>query len=234
METIITTKDQTVLCIDTSYSAGQIVLSHQAKIYEYCGFDQRQQASILVPIIDDLLQQAGAQKTDIQKIGLSLGPGSYTGIRIGIAAAQGLSKGLGVPVKGMSSFSIIAKYLVEEKTPNQPFAIAIETMRKDSYLQLFDAQGMVASEMIAIEDEDLGQYLTENNVEVLVGNKNKKLKNSHIISEVIFEDVMNLPSAAFIALTQASQGKGNVSELAPIYLKAPDVSKSKKKFVTLE
>lgn len=55
-------------------------------------------------VLDELLKEANAQKTDITNILITIGPGSFTGIRTSLAAAHGLAIGLGIEVKGISTF----------------------------------------------------------------------------------------------------------------------------------
>ena len=65
-------------------------------------------AATLLADVDALLRQAGAHPRDIGGLALGIGPGSFTGIRIGLAAARGLSLGLGVPAAGVSTLAALA------------------------------------------------------------------------------------------------------------------------------
>ncbi|MFK7870502.1 MAG: tRNA (adenosine(37)-N6)-threonylcarbamoyltransferase complex dimerization subunit type 1 TsaB [Roseobacter sp.] len=66
----------------------------------------RGQAEELFPIIDALLDKAGMAYADLSALGVGTGPGNFTGLRISIAAARGLSLGLGIPAIGVSSFEV--------------------------------------------------------------------------------------------------------------------------------
>ena len=59
-------------------------------------------ASDLLPALDALLTECGAGPRDITRIAVGIGPGSYTGLRVGIATAQGLARGTGAPLVGVS------------------------------------------------------------------------------------------------------------------------------------
>jgi tRNA threonylcarbamoyladenosine biosynthesis protein TsaB len=65
-------------------------------------------ASVLLEDVDALLRQAGAHPRDVGALALGTGPGSFTGIRIGLAAARGLSLALGVPAAGVSTLDALA------------------------------------------------------------------------------------------------------------------------------
>jgi len=62
------------------------------------------QAELLFEVIEDALKQAKIEKTRIELIVVGIGPGNFTGIRIGLAAAKGLSLSLKVPISGVNSF----------------------------------------------------------------------------------------------------------------------------------
>ena len=68
----------------------------------------RDHAKRVLPDLETLFSRAGVAKTDLVAIGVGLGPGSYTGLRVGIATARGLARGLGVPVGGRSTLEAIA------------------------------------------------------------------------------------------------------------------------------
>lgn len=65
-------------------------------------------SEVLLPAVSELMDSSGVKGTELSGIGVSLGPGSYTGLRIGIATALGLSTGWGVPLKGVSTLRVIA------------------------------------------------------------------------------------------------------------------------------
>jgi tRNA threonylcarbamoyl adenosine modification protein YeaZ len=67
----------------------------------------RGQAERLMPLIEALLQEAGAAWSDLTRIGVGIGPGNFTGIRIAVSAARGLALGLEIPAIGVSGFEVI-------------------------------------------------------------------------------------------------------------------------------
>ena len=73
----------------------------------------KQSAERLLPLIAELLNEAGWQRRSLERLGVSVGPGSFTGLRVGIACAQGLSLGLGVPLVGVTSLAAMARAVPE-------------------------------------------------------------------------------------------------------------------------
>ncbi|MFH1830815.1 MAG: tRNA (adenosine(37)-N6)-threonylcarbamoyltransferase complex dimerization subunit type 1 TsaB [Pseudomonadota bacterium] len=98
-----------ILSIDTTSIAGSVALSENDKLIA-----QEQQGAggthseKLFPTIDHLLQVAKWQQSDIQGIAVAIGPGSFTGLRIGLAAAKGFALALDCPVAGVSSLATLA------------------------------------------------------------------------------------------------------------------------------
>jgi tRNA threonylcarbamoyladenosine biosynthesis protein TsaB len=77
----------------------------------------RGQAERLVPLLQDLLQQTDRGWSEISRIGVGIGPGNFTGIRISVALARGLSLGLSIPALGVSGFAAIRQIDPEAANP---------------------------------------------------------------------------------------------------------------------
>ncbi len=91
----------------------------------------RGQAERLMPLLEDVLAEAGIGWPDLARIGVGIGPGNFTGIRISVAAARGLALALGCPAIGVDSFEATAL------DRPRPCAVAIPAMRGQVYLQRF-------------------------------------------------------------------------------------------------
>jgi tRNA threonylcarbamoyladenosine biosynthesis protein TsaB len=98
------------LGIETSTSQASVALLEGGKVVlarEHAR--PKQSAERLLPLIAELLDEAGWRRTSLERIGVSVGPGSFTGLRVGIACAQGLALGLGVPLVGVTSLQAMAR-----------------------------------------------------------------------------------------------------------------------------
>jgi len=99
-----------ILAIETSTTLASVALVEGGKIVlERAHSRPKQSAERLLPLIAELLSEAGWERGSVSRIGVSVGPGSFTGLRVGIACAQGLSLGLGVPLVGVSSLRALAR-----------------------------------------------------------------------------------------------------------------------------
>ena len=98
----------TLLTIDASSSLCSVALERNDELLWSTEDQPRRHAQRLLPMIDDIVAQAGIAKGDLDGIAFGRGPGSFTGIRIAVSVAQGLSLGLDVPVCGVSSLATVA------------------------------------------------------------------------------------------------------------------------------
>lgn len=99
-----------VLSIETSATLASVALVEGGRLLLARSHARpKQSAEKLLPMIAELLAEAGWQRSDIERLGVSIGPGSFTGLRVGIACAQGLSLGLGIPLVGVGSLQAMAR-----------------------------------------------------------------------------------------------------------------------------
>lgn len=99
----------------------------------------RGQAEHLVPMISRVMRAAGLGFGELDLIAITLGPGAFTGVRIGIATAQGLALATGVPALGLGSFEAVAAAVPADMLVGRSLLVAIESRRVELYLQAFDA-----------------------------------------------------------------------------------------------
>ena len=102
----------------------------------------RGHAEALMPLIARVLEASGADFASIDRIAVTTGPGSFTGLRVGIAAARGLALAAGKPVVGLSTLSAFAApFLVADAS--LPVVVAIDARHDHVYLQVWAAGGEV-------------------------------------------------------------------------------------------
>jgi tRNA threonylcarbamoyladenosine biosynthesis protein TsaB len=96
------------------------------------------QAEKLLPMVDSVMRRAGLLASALDIIGVTVGPGSFTGIRIGVAAARGIAHATGARVIGVTGFDAVAAGLAGSSIGAGFILIALESRREDLYVQLFD------------------------------------------------------------------------------------------------
>ena len=94
----------------------------------------RGQSERLVPMLEEILAEAGIAWRDLDALGVGTGPGNFTGIRIAVATARGLSLALGVPAIGVTSFEILR----DGSAAAGHALVAVEAPRGMAYVQAFD------------------------------------------------------------------------------------------------
>ena len=98
------------------------------------------QAERLMPMLEELLASGGLVWRDLDVIGVGVGPGNFTGMRISVAAARGLALSLGVPAVGVSRFEALAV------DAPRPVLVAVEAPRGQNWLQVLHAEGAETAE----------------------------------------------------------------------------------------
>lgn len=189
------------------------------------------QAEHLVPMIEDVLAAAGKEYGDIGLIAVVNGPGAFTGIRIGIAAAKALGLALEIPVIGVGTFESILHTALqsEENRGYARYLVILETKRTDFYVQQFDAQGNTVTHGKCASAEAIRDELSAERT-LLLGDAVKRIQkewgtNPATIAarEITLADPIVTAKRAKELFLQEKI----FTEIQPVYLRAPDVTKPK-------
>ena len=104
-----------ILNIDTALETASVCLAEDGNVLQFAASeDQKDHASWLHTAIAEALQKSGYLVKDLHAVAVSIGPGSYTGLRVGLAAAKGLCYGLNIPLITVNSLKIIAFTVKDE------------------------------------------------------------------------------------------------------------------------
>lgn len=129
-----------LLAIDTAAPRLQLALLAAGGRLETLAEDMATgQAERLFPALAGLFARAGCAYADLDRIAVTTGPGSFTGLRIGLSAARGLGLALGIPVLGIPSLLALSL-----SAPDGPVAVLLDARRDEAYLQTFAAPGRPA------------------------------------------------------------------------------------------
>ncbi|KQM30382.1 tRNA threonylcarbamoyladenosine biosynthesis protein TsaB [Rhizobium sp. Leaf68] len=115
-------------------------------------------AELLMGIIDGALSKAALTLNDIERLAVTIGPGSFTGIRVGVAAARGFALSLDVEAVGITTLETIAAHH-QRQQPGQPVAVGLDAKRGECYLQIFAANGVPLTQAALVSLEDARQSL---------------------------------------------------------------------------
>jgi tRNA threonylcarbamoyladenosine biosynthesis protein TsaB len=168
-------------------------------------------AERLMGMIDEIIMESDHAFQDVGMIAVTIGPGSFTGIRVGVAAARGLGLALSIPVVGVSTLEALAAN-ARAMGAHGPVLAAIDAKRDEIYCQFFAEDGAATNRPAALTLSDAGA-LAESSTCSVAGSG-----ASLISKDVPTTEAYDILSVARIAATrQNAPGKP-----APLYLRAPD------------
>ncbi len=113
------------------------------------------QVEALMPMVDAVMRETGLAVPKLDLIAVTTGPGSFTGIRVGLAAARGVALAGGLPIMGVTSFEATATARLDAAADEGCLLAALESRRADLYAQFFDCRGQPLGEPAAVLPEGL-------------------------------------------------------------------------------
>jgi tRNA threonylcarbamoyladenosine biosynthesis protein TsaB len=192
-------------------------------VYEL--FTEKSHAGAITLLIDNLMQQSGHRLADLSAVAVSKGPGSYTGLRIGVATAKGLCYALDKPLIAVSTLEAMA-YGLQRQYPhnNYLYCPMIDARRMEVYCEVFDSrlQTILPIDARIIDEHSFEDLLASQQI-LFFGDGAAKCKNLFVHSaNALFIDQV-YPSAkntAILALPNyRQQSFENIAYFEPFYLK---------------
>jgi len=116
------------------------------------------QAEALLPMVDRAVRRASLEASAIDLVAVTVGPGSFTGIRVGLAAARGIALALDIPLFGVTSFEAAAAACGPDPA-ERLLLVALESRRADLFIQLFDPVREPLGDPTAVMPEDLAEFV---------------------------------------------------------------------------
>lgn len=184
----------------------------------------RGHAEALMPIVASVLAEAEVVASDLDLIAATLGPGSFTGVRIAIAAARGLALATGAKLWGTDSLTIMAQTARAAglETRGEPFAVAVDARRGMLYCAIFDAEGVRLDGPSLVAPEDAAARLPAG-LTIAAGSGAVFLaeaaRGRGCMLDAALPDLE--PDAASLALL-ALAAEETLPTLRPLYLRPPD------------
>ncbi len=126
-----------LLAIDTAASACSAAVWDEGNVVEKLRPMARGHAEALLPIILEVMRSAGIGFSDLDAVAVTVGPGAFTGLRVGLAVARGIGLASGLPCFGVSTLEAIAGSVDWKMADGRRLLVALDTKRGDFYTQLF-------------------------------------------------------------------------------------------------
>jgi tRNA threonylcarbamoyl adenosine modification protein YeaZ len=128
-----------LLAFDTATPAVTVALHDGGQsLAQVVTVDAHRHAELLAPAIERVIADAGASRRDLTGIAVGVGPGPFTGLRVGLVTARVLGAALGIPVYGVCSLDIIA---ADTDGGGKDFLVATDARRRELYWARYDADG---------------------------------------------------------------------------------------------
>lgn len=221
-----------ILLIETATDVCSVAVSEGNEILSSGHITEaRSQASQLAPLIQDTVSRAGMQISGLAAVAVSSGPGSYTGLRVGVSTAKGICFGAGIPLIGIETLTAIAcgalKAGAAHEDPDGTVIIPmIDARRMEVYTALYDssAQRISATEAVVLTPDTFSGTLEKYRRVIFTGDGAAKYEN--MLPEQYKDRCIFLPShpeaadmaaAAFRALKEKKFE--DTAYFEPFYLK---------------
>lgn len=218
-----------VLSIDSSSKvATAALLNNDEVLGEYVLNNKREHSVLLMPMIENLLKDCNLTVNDIDGYVVSKGPGSFTGLRIGMATIKGLSFGSSKPYISISTLDALAYSLINFKGIICPI---MDALRENVYTGLYkNSNGQLKSiiEPTPMDIDELVATLKEQNEDVIFTgdavSKHKDYIEEHLPKAQFAPNhlsIIRASSLGELGLNLLKDGKCDDPNSAPIYLKQP-------------
>ncbi len=232
-----------ILCIDTGTDVCSVAIARDGKLLalmESAG--ERDHARNVAVYADELMRGNGIEPKELSAVAVAKGPGSYTGLRIGVSFAKGLCYSLGIPLVAVDSLESLARVVVEEYETglldirdweNALLCPMIDARRMEVYAEVFDTRLDSLTEVSAevVDGSSFGTFIKKDREFVVFGDGAAKTVDVLPREGVCFLDIQ--ASARGLCGAAAEKLRAGETEdtayFEPFYLKDFVVTTSKKK-----
>ena len=219
-----------ILSIDTSSSNCATALLEEDKLIDENSLNNGlTHSENLMPLIDELLRRNNTKLKDIDLISVSVGPGSFTGIRIGIATIKAMAEVHNIKVAGVTSLETLAR--IDESEKNK--ICLIDARNNQVYFGAFDSEYNLLEEYKADDINTLIDIMKKYKNAVLIGNGavlHKELLEENIKGSVILEDCLQTAeNTGKIGYKKfLNENLENADTIMPLYLRKSQAERMKK------
>ena len=188
----------------------------------------RGQSEALMPMIADVMQQAGLGFDDLDGLAVTRGPGAFTGLRIGLAATRALALTIARPCLGIVTFDILGRQAVDarELEDMEALVVAVDSKREELFIQVYEPDGAARNAPAVLRPGDVTGLLAGKSRIAVAGDAGEKvvtaLRQDFDIRHLVEIDV---PDPKVVArLGMDALPKSMDYPPTPLYLRPPDVT----------
>jgi tRNA threonylcarbamoyladenosine biosynthesis protein TsaB len=222
-----------ILNLDTSTRICSVALAQDGKLLGLReSHEDKSHASLLAVFIRKVLEESAKTISDLDAVAVSKGPGSYTGLRIGVSTAKGLAYGSGIPLISVDTLSAIAsgvmgEHLVQNEAhpEDKPLCLCpmLDARRMEVYTAVFLPSGKILEPIAAkiVREDSFADLLEEYRV-VFFGNGAAKCRSIIQHHHAIFLEGIETSARYMVPLTESAWKQNKFEDVAyfePFYLK---------------
>lgn len=216
---------KTILALDTATEACSVALLHQGKTIFLDEISPRTHTQRILPMVDELLAKAGVSLNQVDALAFGRGPGSFTGVRVGVGIAQGLALGANLPVVPISNLLAMAEEAYQQYAKTEVVAL-IDARMNEVYFAQFSRteQGWqtLVAEQVCSPEKAIEQIQQDRSPLVVGTGWNAYPQFQQIPLRVELSEI-SLPSARFmLPLAEVALSKNQTQsamDIEPVYLR---------------
>lgn len=215
------------LLIETATTSCSVTVANEKKVLASKEISiPKAHASSLCPMIESVLQDSGLKVADLSAVAVSKGPGSYTGLRVGVSTAKGICFGADIPLIGIGTLDILAEAGRSHLKGNGIIIPMIDARRMEVYAALFDSKANRISEVRAmvLDGGSFNEELKKYDEIVFIGDGAGKFKSCLSEEQAARNQfIQTYPSAEYMLSPVLKMWKEKIFEdvayFEPFYLK---------------
>ena len=228
-----------ILNIETSTEVCSVALTSEGQVLDHReNYEGQTHATLLSQYVKEMLEYARTREMKIDAIAVSIGPGSYTGLRIGLSEAKGLAFGLQVPLIGVNTLQLMTvgtmfNHFIEED--NVLYVPMIDARRMEVYTAAYNAalEPVVAPQAMILDENSFADLLEQGYTLVVMGNGSDKARQVLTHDRVRFIDGIKPVAVEMLALAEKAWREQQFLDVAystPLYLKEFQATRPKRVF----
>ncbi len=199
------------------------IVSREKTLARYRAEVPRSHAENLVPAVQSLLAETGIHRRHIDAIGVGTGPGSYTGLRIGVSAAKGYALAIGCKLIGVSTFAALAAMAESFPSTTSPQIVLLPARKNEWYFGYLasDEETLDPTEVGVVEDDALVNYLKSTTARVSIVTTSTGLLDKRGITES-FSGTVEKATIDALGVARIARLKYEQADFADIDALEPD------------
>lgn len=228
-----------ILNIETSTDVCSVALTSEGQVLDHReNYDGQTHATLLSQYVKEMLDYARSREMKLDAIAVSIGPGSYTGLRIGLSEAKGLAFGLQIPLIGVNTLQLLTvstmfnHFIEEDGERGLLYVPMIDARRMEVYTAAYNPalEAVLEPQAMILDEHSFEHLLEQGYTLVLMGNGSDKARQVLSRDGVLFIEGIKPVAVDMLALAERAYRAGDFIDVAystPLYLKEFQATKPK-------